>query len=150
MFNTFPSPSKYIYTPAVSESMRINPLGTRRYLKFQRHISGTQDSVVRITTILGAGQKTNPKQAPGECRRVSQILQTDLVATHLMLRLRMRGVILPLPIVRQRRNQEQLHLPDSSRVSADHNNVERKCVFSIQSTVLPRDKGIKAYRLRYG
>jgi len=84
--------------------MRIDPIGTRRYLKFRRHVSGIQDSV-RITTILGAGQKTNPKQAPGGCRRVSQILQTDLVGTHLMLRLRMCGVIIPLPIVRQRSNQ---------------------------------------------
>jgi len=101
--------------------MRISPLGTRRYLNLLRHVSRIQDSVVRITTILGAGQQTNPKQAPGGCRRFSQSLQTDLVATHLTLRLRMRGLILPLPVVRQRLNQGKRHLPDYSRASVDHN-----------------------------
>jgi hypothetical protein len=105
--------------------MRINPLGTRRYLQLRRHVSGTQDSVVRITNILGTGQQINPKQAPGGCRRFSQSLQTDLVATHLVLRLRMQGIIPPLTIVRQRRNHGQLHLPDSSSVSRSQ-YVERK------------------------
>jgi hypothetical protein len=85
--------------------MRINPLGTKRYLQLQRHDSGTEDSVVRITTILGARQQTKPKQIPGGCRRFSKSLQTDLVATHPMLRLRMRGTIPPLAIVRQRLSQ---------------------------------------------
>ena len=58
----------YVYTPAISDSMRINPLGTRRYLDLRRNINGTQDSVLRITTILGAGRQTNPKQAPGVSR----------------------------------------------------------------------------------
>jgi len=62
----------------------------------------------------------------------------------------MRGVITPLTIVRQRRNQGQLHLPDSSRVSVDNNTWRGNGVFSFQSTVLPRDKGIKAYILCYG
>jgi hypothetical protein len=101
--------------------MRINPLDTRRYLQLRRHVSGTQDSVVRIATILGAGQQTNPIQAPVGCRWFSQSLQADLVVIHLMLRVRIRGVIPPFPIVRQLRNQGQLYLPDSSSVSVDHN-----------------------------